>query len=126
MQNSEVFWDHSRVGYPRIIAKKCSNRNGRFLTVEEFDGRRKCGSIMVPEGRFGQGWEDFILEVCWANSSLREVRECKKVKEVSSRRSYAEVLGLSSQLVEECFNALFEPIARVPRWLKEALKEMDK
>jgi hypothetical protein len=129
LQKPEVFWDHSRAGFPRIMAQKCSNRNGRFLTVEEFDGRRKCGSIMVPEGRFGQGWEGFISEVRWANSSLcgvRVTRDDKLVKEASGRRSYAEVLGWSSQPVEECFNASSEPIARVPRWLKEASDEMDK
>jgi hypothetical protein len=38
VETSKVFWDQSRAGYPRIIAKKCSNRHGRFLTVEEFDG----------------------------------------------------------------------------------------
>jgi hypothetical protein len=69
VENSEVFWDQSRAGYPRIIAHKCSNRHGCFLTVEEFDGRR-CGSIMIPEGCYGQGCECFIVEVCQANSSL--------------------------------------------------------
>jgi hypothetical protein len=70
VQRSEVFWDHSRAGFLRIIAQKCTNRNGRFLTVEEFDGWRKCGAIMVPEGCYGQGWEGFISKVRWANSSL--------------------------------------------------------
>ena len=44
---SEVFWDQSRAGYPRVIAQKCSNRHGKFLTIEEFDGRRRCGSVMI-------------------------------------------------------------------------------
>jgi hypothetical protein len=35
-------------------------------------------------------------------------------------------VGWSLQPVEECFNAFSEPIARVPRWLKEASKEMVK
>jgi hypothetical protein len=39
METSEVFWDQSCAGYPQIIVQKCSNRYGRFLTVEEFDGR---------------------------------------------------------------------------------------
>jgi hypothetical protein len=70
VESSEVFWDQSRAGYPRIIAQKCSNRHGCFLTIEEFDGRRRCGSIIVPEGRFGQGWSHFISEVRRANSSI--------------------------------------------------------
>jgi hypothetical protein len=70
VENFEVFWDQSRAGYPRIITQKCSNRHGSFLTIEEFDGRKKCGSIMVPEGRFGQRWDRFMVEVRRANSSL--------------------------------------------------------
>jgi hypothetical protein len=84
---------------------------------------------MVPEGRYGQGWERFILEVRQANSSLckvQEVRECKKDKEVTGRRSYVELLGLSLQPAEDCFNSFPEPIAKVPRWLKEASTKMDK
>ena len=60
VQNSEVFWDHSRAGHPWIIAQKCSNRHGCFFTIEEFDGRRRCGSIMVLEGRFGQGFRSAL------------------------------------------------------------------
>ena len=126
VKNSEVFWDQSRARYPRIIAQKCSNRYGCFLTIEEFVGRRRCGSILVPERRYGQGWKRFISEVHRANSSLRgiqEARECKKDKEVTSRRSYAEVLGWSLQPVEDCFNSFPEPIARIPSWLKEASRE---
>ena len=33
VENSEVFWDQSRAGYPIIIAQKYSNRNGNFLTI---------------------------------------------------------------------------------------------
>jgi hypothetical protein len=39
---------------------------------------------------------------------------------VTGRRSFAEVVGLSQNQSEECFNAYSEPIARVPLWLKEA------
>lgn len=46
---------------------------------------------------------------------------------VRGRRSYAEVLGLSSQSEVECFNSYTELIARVPRWwLKEASVKMDR
>jgi hypothetical protein len=55
VETYEVFWDQSRVGYPRIIAQKRSNKHGRFLTIEEFDRRRRSGTILIPEGRFGQG-----------------------------------------------------------------------
>ena len=50
VETSKVFWDQARVGYPRLITQKCSNRHGRFLTIEEFDGRKRSGSILIPEG----------------------------------------------------------------------------
>jgi hypothetical protein len=122
VETSKVFWDQSRAGYPRIITQKCSNKHGRFLTVEEFDGRRRGGAILIPEGCYGQGWERFVSEVRLANLVLHEVREVRerKKEEVRGRRSYVEVLGLSSQPEVDCFNSYSEPIARVPRWLKEA------
>ena len=52
-ERSKVFWDQSRAGYPRFIAQKCANQHGRFLTFEEFKGRRRCGTILIPEGRHG-------------------------------------------------------------------------
>ena len=55
VETSEVFWDQSRARYPRIIVQKCSNRHGCFLTIEEFEGRRRSGTILIPEGRVGQG-----------------------------------------------------------------------
>ena len=36
------------------------------------------------------------------------------------------MLGLSSQPKVDCFNSFSEPIARVPRWLKEASTDMDR
>jgi hypothetical protein len=76
-ESSEVFWDQSRAGYPRIIAQKCSNRHGRCLTIEEFDGRRRCGTILIPEGRFGQGWVCFISEIRVAKEVISEVGKCR-------------------------------------------------
>ena len=95
VENSEVFWDQSRAGYPRIIAQKCSNRHGFFLLLEEFDGRSKCGSIRIPEGRYGEGWERFLVELRRVNSSLHGVRESPACKIGAVRRSYAEVVRRS-------------------------------
>ena len=52
VKTSEVFWDQYRAGYPRIILQRCLNWHGNFLMIEEFDGRRRCGSVMIPKGRF--------------------------------------------------------------------------
>jgi hypothetical protein len=68
VKTAEVFWDSSRAGYPRIMAQKCVNRHGNFLLIEEFDSRRRSGSIMIPEGRRGQGWDRLKIEVSRANS----------------------------------------------------------
>ena len=87
VESSEVFWDQSRAGYPRIIAQRRSNRHGCFLTVEEFDGR--CGNILILG--YGQGWEQLIVEVRMASFSLHEASKGKKDKE-GKGRSYAEVL----------------------------------
>jgi hypothetical protein len=87
----EVFWDQSRAGYPQIIAQKCSNWHRRFLTLKEFDGRRS-GAILIPKGRYGQGWVHFISEVRVANEALNEVRKVRGVKKVEAvrGRSYAK------------------------------------
>jgi hypothetical protein len=135
VETSEVFWDQSRAGYPRIIMQKCWNRYGRFVTIEEFDGRRRSSTILIPEGRFGQGWARFIVGLDRIRSSFREgrklnegrePRECKEAKVVIGRRHYVEVMWLSTQLEEECFHAYKEPIAKVSSWLKKASAELEK
>ena len=126
-ESSKVFWDQSRAGYPRIIAQKCSNCHGRFLTLEEFDGRRRCGTILIPEGRYGQGWERFVLEVRLARESISEASKVGGVKKggaVRGRGSYAETLGMSDIPGEECCNSYTEPFARLPTWLKEASDDL--
>jgi hypothetical protein len=110
----EVFWDQSRAGYQRIIVQKCANRHGHFLTIEEFDGRRRCGNILIPEGRRGQGRERLISELKKASSSLwegRVFRESKMKKVATDGRSFAEVVGLSknSSGLKEITAAVGEP-----------------
>jgi hypothetical protein len=91
VKRSEVFWDQSRAGVPRIIVEKCSNRHGNFLMLVEFDGRFRRGSIMIPEGRHGQGWNRLKMEVNRVNSSLG-VREKWRYNKVTPGRSFAEVV----------------------------------
>jgi hypothetical protein len=86
----EIFWDQSRAGLPRIQTQKRSNKHGRFLSIEEFEGRRRCGIVLVPEGRFGQGWARLMVELDGALSLLRERRDSgvlKQSKEVPVRRN---------------------------------------
>ena len=42
VETFEVFWDQSKAGYPRIITQKCSNRHGRFLTIEDLMEEEKA------------------------------------------------------------------------------------
>jgi hypothetical protein len=91
VKRSKVFWDQSRAGVPRIIVEKCSNRHGNFLMLVEFDGRFRRGSIMIPEGRHGQGWNRLKMEVNRVNSSLG-VREKWRYNKVTPGRSFAEVV----------------------------------
>jgi hypothetical protein len=124
--NLEGILGSIKAGYSWFIAQKCANRYGRFLTFEEFNGRRRCGNILVPEGRRGQGWDRIISELCMGNKALNEAREVKEIKKgvaVRGRRSYVEAMGLSTN-AEECFNSFNEPIAVVPEWLKAASTEL--
>jgi hypothetical protein len=101
-----VFWNQSVSGYPRILAQQCANRHGFFLTLEEYEGRRRKGSVLVPKGRFGEGWKRFGEELRLAFNSLLagSSSEHVKGKVVSQpkllferRRSYAEVLSSSAE-----------------------------
>ena len=101
------------------MAQRRSNRHGNFLIVEEFYGRRRSGTILIPEGRYGQGWERFIKELQWAILSLGMVRGAKKEKAEKERWSSLEEMELKVVPEEECFGPFPEPIDRVPRWKKE-------
>jgi len=65
-----VFWNQSVSGFPRILAQQCANRHGYFLTIEEYEGRRRKGSVLVPKGKFGEGWKRFMEELRLAFNSL--------------------------------------------------------
>jgi hypothetical protein len=136
VQDSRVFWNQSIAGFPRILGQQCSNRHGYFLLVEEYEGRKKSGSILVPKGRYGEGWERFEVELCLAISHLQadQSRVTKQISasevplagtKLETRRSFAEVLTSSLPVSEEPFGPSIQPLARIPRWL-EASKESGK
>jgi len=101
VKDHRVFWNQSVSGVPRILAQQCSNRNGFFLTIEEYEGGRR-GSVLVPKGIFGEGWKRFEEELRLVFNSLHagSTSYSKHLhdKEVSQpepssrlRRSFAEV-----------------------------------
>lgn len=61
-KDSVVFWRRSRSGFPSTLVQRCANKHGRFLIVEDFGGDRHRGSILVLEGKNGEGWESFRTE----------------------------------------------------------------
>jgi hypothetical protein len=128
-QDSRVFWNQSVAGFPRILGQQCSNRHGFFLLIEEYEGRKKNGSILVPKGRYGEGWERFEVELRLAISHL-QADQSRVTKQTSApkvllagtkaetRRSFAEVLTSARPGNEEPFGPSSQPLARIPRWLE--------
>jgi hypothetical protein len=126
VQDSRVFWNQSVRGFPRILAQQCYNRHGYFLTVEEYEGRRRSGSIMVPKGRFREGWEKFGFELHLAfrllhsdsTSSLKQLGAFGAPlveSNIVTRRSYAEVLrSLLPKLEESLSPFQAGPLAKGP------------
>jgi hypothetical protein len=126
VQDSRVFWNQSVHGFPRILAQQCSNRHGYFLTIEEYEGRRRSGSIMVSKGKFGEGWEIFGLELRSAfrlihtgtsSSSKQLGASGAPLAEFNTEkmRSYAEVLRSSQPKLEDPLGPLFRPFPRGPK-----------
>jgi hypothetical protein len=70
-EDSQVFWDQSWLGFPRLLAQCRFNKHDGFLVVEEFDGGRRRGSILLPEGRHGKGWVTFGLVLRLVHEHLR-------------------------------------------------------
>jgi hypothetical protein len=60
-----VFWNQYVSGFPQILAQQCSNRHGFFLIIEEYEGRRSKGFVLVPKGKVGEGegWKRFGEEL---------------------------------------------------------------
>lgn len=54
----------SRAGFSALLAQWCSSKYWCFLVVDELVGVRRSGLILVPEGRNGEGWRMFMLELC--------------------------------------------------------------
>jgi hypothetical protein len=48
--------------------------------LEEFEGGRRIGSVLVPEGRHGEGWTHFAYELHSTKNFLRsrQVGDCRK------------------------------------------------
>jgi hypothetical protein len=61
-EETRVFWNQAQPGFPR---------HGGFLVVEEFDGGRKSGSVLILEGRRGEGWDLFGSVLRLVNEHFR-------------------------------------------------------
>jgi hypothetical protein len=95
VDTTEVFWDPGSAGFPRVLVQRRSNRHGGFIIMEEFEGSSRRGSILIPEGRYGQGWVRLLSELRIARRTVWEDRVFKenKAMQLVTGRSYAEVVG---------------------------------
>jgi hypothetical protein len=103
VDTSEVFWDPTSAGYPRVLVQRRSNRHGNYLLIEEFERSNRRGSILIPEGRYGQGWIRLVAELRSARSILWKDRvfRVNKTTLVDPARSFAEVVGCTKSLETE-------------------------
>jgi hypothetical protein len=95
VETSEVYWDPSSTGFPCVLVQRRANRHGRFIFIEEFEGNKRRGSVLIPEGRYGQGWNRLASELRTVRMTLwkgRDFRE-RKATRVVAGRTYAEVVG---------------------------------
>jgi hypothetical protein len=102
VETSEVFWDTSSAGFPRVLVQRRANRHGSFIFIEEYEGRNRRGSVLIPEGRHGQGWCRLVSELKIARSALWKGREfrVRKTSRVIPGRSFAEVVGRAQSSVD--------------------------
>jgi hypothetical protein len=100
VEDSQVFWDQGRPGFPRVIVQRCFNRHESFLLVEEYDGRKKSRVVLVPEGRRGEGWDIFGSALRWVNEFFIKGATMGKARPVvqaaRGSRTFAEVLKKNS------------------------------
>ncbi|CAI9783586.1 unnamed protein product [Fraxinus pennsylvanica] len=59
----ESFARTFRVGDTVIFLQRCSNRKGRFISIQEIHRGGRKGTIIIPEGRNGVGWRGFGVEL---------------------------------------------------------------
>jgi hypothetical protein len=113
VDTSEVFWDPSSAAYPRILVQRRENRHCRFIFIEEFEGRNRRGSVLILEGKYGQGWTRLVSELRIARSSLWKERDFRENKgtQVVAGRSFAEVVGGSKPLENKSKVVLVETMA---------------
>jgi hypothetical protein len=72
-----------------------ANRHGNFIFIEEYEGRNRRGSVLIPEGRYGQGWTRLISELRIARLTLWKGRDFRvnKGSQVIPGKSFTEVVG---------------------------------
>lgn len=63
------FYKSRQNGYQVLLAQRCHNNYGRFLTLSKYGKEMRRGFIAVPEGLKGEGWRRFA-------AMLKEVAAC--------------------------------------------------
>uniref|UniRef100_A0A2N9EUT4 Uncharacterized protein n=1 Tax=Fagus sylvatica TaxID=28930 RepID=A0A2N9EUT4_FAGSY len=57
------FFRFLRTDYSTLELSYLQNKNGRFVEISEYHGGAQRGSIRVPEGYRGTGWDRFAMEI---------------------------------------------------------------
>jgi hypothetical protein len=57
------FFRFLRTDYSTLELSCLQNKNGRFVELSEYHGGAQRGSIRVPEGYRGTGWDRFAMEI---------------------------------------------------------------
>jgi hypothetical protein len=79
VETFEVFWDQSRAGFPQLITQKCSNRHGRFLMIEESDGRTSMEPLLrkpLDLNHLMHSWQQQPLQLPYLYQVPREFVLC--------------------------------------------------
>uniref|UniRef100_A0A2N9FVR5 Reverse transcriptase domain-containing protein n=1 Tax=Fagus sylvatica TaxID=28930 RepID=A0A2N9FVR5_FAGSY len=63
LKNTGNFVRTIREGETVFIAQRCSNTKGRYVSLQAIHKGGRRGQIIIPEGRNGDGWRGFALEL---------------------------------------------------------------
>jgi hypothetical protein len=95
MEDSRVFRDQTVPGFPRLLAQKCGNRNGRLLVLEEYNSRGNAGLFLSWKEETDKDGINFLRSsrmsfnfLLIAGKSRREKKKKKKKKKKKGIRRF--------------------------------------
>ncbi|KAG6676787.1 hypothetical protein I3842_15G169000 [Carya illinoinensis] len=88
------FFKKQNVGNGMFTIQLLRNSRGHYLLLEEYNNGRRRGSVIIPEGLKGNGWEGFAynLKKTMEHTVAQPVSR-RDGKSVQASKSYAMVVG---------------------------------